>query len=98
MFTKIPIIIGDFVSPTDLSTVPKIIFAVLNNIGVYSIRKYLDAISLIFMSTCIHTGTSPLKEVVRNVKSSPTMMTAVTACPEAFLALSFSFAPIDWAI
>ena len=39
IFITTPTLIGVFVSPTDLNTVPKIIFAVLNSIGAYNIRK-----------------------------------------------------------
>ena len=56
-FTAMPTSIGVFVSPDARKSVPNIILAHLKSIGVYKMKKYLDAREQIFSSTYIHTGT-----------------------------------------
>ena len=97
-FTSTPIFMGDFVSPADRSTVPKMMLAVLGSIGRYKIRKYCDAISLIFTSTCIHTGTIPLKDTVTAVKKMPKISVIKTACETARFAAVSSPAPNAFAM
>lgn len=84
--TKTPIFIGDLVSPAERSTVPKMMLAARGSMGRYKIRKYLEDMARMAGSTCIHTGTRPLKEVVTMVKKMPRITVIKTACETARLA------------
>ena len=97
-FTMIPIFIGVFVSPAARKIVPKMMVAVRSSIGVYKIKKYVEAVSRIPSFTCIQTGICPLSPKVAAVKTEPTTRTIMTACPTARFARSRSPAPSDLAI
>ena len=89
---------GVRVSPEALNTVPNIIEAERNTIGIYKMNRYSPAFCCIFLSARIQTGTLFAKGSTTAVIMSPRLTATVTDWAEAFLACSCLPAPMLRAI